>query len=268
MIVAACGPAPLAETPDEPSTVAAPSTIAPPQSTAAPNLITTGDLEVIVLPGRDGELPADLMVGCRAGPVFPIGAIDNITPLSDSDPGGVAEAIEPFLEGEEGQFWPQEDWLILHRSEDEILLVSPTEDSGIAFMTVTEDDSGWQWSGAQSGGPCPLYYTVPEGLNTVEWRLDPSALAPGPDSTELAVLLSEMECVSGQEIGERLIGPQIVMTESSVRIAFAASPPEGDAFDCQGIPEQPYVVDLPVQLGSREVVEGHRLGISLEDYLD
>lgn len=269
LFVAACGAPPMAGAPEEPSTTVPPSpaTTQPPPSTAAPDPIMTGDLEVIVLPGPDGDLPPDLMVTCRAGPEFPIGALEEITPLADGDPGGVAEAIEPFLRNEEGRFWPQEDWLILHRSESEILLVNQTDDSGLAFMTVTRTDSSWMWNGASMGGPCPLYYTVPDGVNTVEWRLDPAADLD-PESMEITVLLSELECVSGQEIGERLLGPQIVMTDTTVHIAFAAEPPPGDIHTCQGIAEQPYVVELPVPVGSRQIVEGHQVGINLEDFLD
>jgi hypothetical protein len=82
------------------------------------------------------------------------------------------------------------------------------------------------------------------------------------------VLLTERECVSGQEIGDRLVGPQIVMTDSSIRIAFAANPPEGDAFTCQGNPETPFVLELPQPIGDREIIEGYGIGIQLEDYLD
>lgn len=269
VLFAACGAAPIAEAPETSSTTALPSptTTSPPPTTAAPDVIMTGDLEVIVLPGSDGSLPSDLMVTCRSGPEFPFGALEEITPLADSDPGGVVEAIEPFLQSEEGQNWPQEGWLILHHAGDEILLASRTDESGLAFMTVSRADSGWMWNGAQIGGPCPLYYTVPDELNTVEWRLDPTADID-EESRQIGVLLSEMECASGQEIGNRLIGPQIVMTDTKVFIAFAAEPPPGDAHTCQGIPEQPYVVELPEPIGTREIVEGHQIGISLEEFLD
>ncbi|MGH3649413.1 MAG: hypothetical protein ACRDU9_01790, partial [Acidimicrobiia bacterium] len=74
--------------------------------------------------------------------------------------------------------------------------------------------------------------------------------------------------VSGQEIGDRLRGPQIVMTDSQVFIAFAAEPPPGEAFDCQANPDTPYTVELSDPLGARQLVEGLAIGISLEDYLE
>lgn len=218
-------------------------------------------------PDQDGNLPPDLMVGCWSGPYFPFSALETIEPLETADPGGVAEAIAPFLGGEEGQAWPQDGWLILLESEDEVLVVNRGT-HGIAFMNVTKEEGSWRWSGSQSGPPCPLFYGTPEGLNPVDWRLDPVVPAPEPMSTSLRVLATERSCVSGREIGDRLLGPQVVMTVADVRVAFAATPPPGEFFACPGNPEAPFTVDLPEPLGDRIVVEGLAIGISLEDYLD
>lgn len=224
-------------------------------------------LEVIVPPGENGELPGDLIVSCPSGPSFPVSALSDIPDLSDADPGGVAAAIAPFLQSEEGAYWPQEGWRMLHQTDDEVLLVHQGSD-GLSFMSVEREGGQWDWSGASGpGGECPLQYTVPEGLNTVEWHLDPSAPPPGPDETRIAVVLNERECVSGQPIGERLVGPQVVVTDTRVHIAFAAQPPPGDAFDCQGNPDIPFTVELPEPLGDRVLVEGLATGLSLEDYL-
>jgi hypothetical protein len=135
-------------------------------------------------------------------------------------------------------------------------------------MEVSKESGRWMWAGSQSGGPCPLQYTVPAGLNTVSWRLDPTAPAPGPESIEISVILNERECVGGQEVGERILGPQVVMTESAVHLAFAAEPPPGAAFDCQGNPDTSYVVELSEPLGDRILMEGLATGLDLEDYFD
>ncbi|MEX0864326.1 MAG: hypothetical protein WD269_05555 [Acidimicrobiia bacterium] len=223
--------------------------------------------EVIIIPA-DGELPPDLMVGCFSGPSFPMAVLDRIVPLSDGDPGGVTEAITSFLLSEEGLFWPQDDWQILNQTESEITLVHEGPGGEISFIFVSHEDDQWRWSGASSGGACPLEYVISSGMNAVDWRLDPSSPAPTAESTEIAVLITERECVGGQEIGDRLVGPQIIMTESVVRLAFAAQPPDGTAFDCQGNPETPLSVVLPEPIGDRELVEGMDIGIELGDYLD
>ena len=218
-------------------------------------------------PGPDGGLPADLLVACPSGPAFPLSALDEIVPLEEGDPGGVAEAIGPFLDSGEGEFWPQDGWLILHQTDTGVLLVHGGSE-GVSFMQVTMTLGEWRWSGSQGGGPCPLQYTVPAGLNTIDWRLDPATAVPNADDDMVAVILTERECVSGQEIGDRLLGPQVVMTDAQVFIAFAADPPEGDFFDCQGNPDTPHMVVLPEPLGDRELVEGLDAGLDLEDYLD
>jgi hypothetical protein len=231
-------------------------------------VVSTGELDVIVVPDEKGEYPPDLIVACPSGPSFPISALDDIADISaDDDPDGMLAAIEPFLDSEEGSFWPQQGWQLLHQSPREAILVTPSE-GNLAYMHLDREGDEWVWSGSSiNGNPCELQYGVPASLNTVEWRLDPSAPVPGPDATDLHVLLIERECVSGQEIGDRLVGPQVVITDTEVRMVFAAEPPPGDAFDCQGNPETPYTVELPEPLGDREIIEGMAIGISLEDYL-
>jgi hypothetical protein len=262
MVVAACGPAEEAAQPATTAATPTTSIVAPSTSTST---VSIGELDVIVVP--DGEYPPDLMVTCPGGPDFPIGALDDIALIGADDHEGMLAAIKPFLGSGEGAAWPQEGWLLLHQSPREAILVSSRADA-LAFMFLQREGDEWAWSGSSiNGNPCELQYVVPPDLNTVEWRLDPAAPEPGPDATELHVLLTERECVSGQEIGDRLIGPQLVVTDANVRLAFAAEPPPGDAFSCQGNPETPFIVELPEPLGDREIIQGMTIGISLEDYL-
>ena len=268
MIVAACGVAPAGEAEQPTTSGLAPtiSTEAPDTSMSTAGFISTGELDVIVVPDENGEYPPDLIVTCPSGPSFPISVLDEITLISPDDPDGMLAAIEPFLGNEEGQFWPQEGWQLLHQTSQEAILVTPFE-RNLAYMFLDREGDEWVWSGSSiNGNPCKLQYTIPASLNTVEWRLDPSAPEPGPDTTDLHVLLAESECVSGQEIGDRLVGPQVVMTDTDVRIAFAAEPPPGDVHTCQGNSEIPYTVELPEPLGNREIIEAMSIGISLEDY--
>ena len=225
-------------------------------------------LDVIVVPDQNGAYPLDLIATCPSGrPSFPISALDDIAVINADDPDGMLAALEPFLDSEEGVFWPQDGWQLLHRGAQEAILVTPFGGS-VAFMFLDHEADGWVLSGSSSHGrPCELQNAIPANLNTVEWRLDPSAPAPGPDATELHVLLTERECVSGQEIGARLVGLQLVITHTDVRMAFAAEPPPGDAFTCQGSPETPYTVQLTEPLGEREIKEAMSIGLRLEDYL-
>lgn len=237
----------------------------PPASSASAQGGSSRALELIVPPDEGGNFPVDLWVRCRSGPHFQISDLGEIVPLAEGDPGGVSEAIQSFLRGGEGRSWPQADWLLLRQTKDEVLLVH-LDPGGLSFLNVERAGGAWRWSGSQSGGPCPLYYVVPDGLHEVDWRLDPKVL-PNPSATTLEVLITERECASGQQLGKRLRGPQIVMTGDALRIAFAAVPPSGDAFTCPSNPETHVTVELPAPVGDREIIEGLGLGIHLEDYL-
>lgn len=268
IVLATCGGGSGAD-PTSTTSVAATTATQPPTTTTTPpsGVISVGDLDVIVPPDADGNYPPDLLVSCDSGQ-FPVSALQEIRPLEEADPE-IAEAISPFLTNEEGRFWPQEGWQVVHETSNEIQLVAKTTEGTLAFMTVTNDGSDWAWSGGSiAGDPCQLRFTVPEELNTVEWSLDPEAAKPTAETTEIAVILQERECVSGQKIGDRLVGPQIVMTETRVFMAFASQRPQGDAFDCQGNPETPFTVVLPEPIGDRELVEGLEIGIDLADYVD
>ncbi len=265
LAVVACGEAiGTGSTPD--ASVVTTTTAATSTSTSS-DVISVGDLGVIVPPNDAGEYPPDLIVSCGTGD-FPLSALDSIEPLEQADPNGLAEAVAPFLEGGEGQFWPQQGWQILHQTDEEALLVVNAE-GALSFMNLTNDGSGWKWAGASGGGSeCPLEFLYPESINAVTWRLDPAAPPLTSESTEIAVILNERPCVDGREIGDRLLPPEIVMTGTQVFMAFAAERPPGDAFTCPGNPDTPYVAELPAPLGDRSLMPGVQLGIDLADYVD
>jgi len=255
----------------EPSVTEPPATAS---SMTEPTVASPEGLHVIVLPDADGRMPPDVQLGCPGGPEFPASALDGIRPLAGSDLPEIEAAIEVFLENEEGQFWPQDDWKILHQTDDVALLVhdgtqeGSTDEINFSFMNLESEGDEWRWAGASSGGSCPLRTSLREGLNTVGWRIDPAAEQLTPESTRIQLLVTERECVSGQAIGERLLGPEIATTESAVLIAFAAEPPPGAFQDCPGNPDQSVVVALPEPLGTRIVSDGLEVAGQLEDYLN
>lgn len=222
---------------------------------------------LLVVPGADGALPGDVWVSCPSGPSFPASALNHISTSLDTDPPNLPEAMEDFLSDEEGQFWPQEGWQALHRTDETILLVHHDADSGgISFMEFEIENGAWRWSRASSGGPCPLQITLPEGLGVVTWRLDPEAEPLTPETTSIPVLVTEVDCASGRPMEDRLVGPEVLMTEHEVLIVFGATPLSG-AQDCQGNPEQPVMVQLPEPLDDRIVRDGMDTGLDLADFL-
>ncbi len=266
LVVAACGES--IGSGSTPSTSLSNTTTAS-SSISAPRagVISVGDLGVIVPPDDAGEYPPDLKVTCGGSGPFPLSALAGIEPLDQVDPGGVTEAIEPFLDSEEGQYWPQEGWHVLHQTHEEVLLVVKVEGS-LSFMNVSNDGSGWRWAGSSGGGEhCLLEFVYPESINAVTWILDPARPPLTEESTEIGVVLNEVECVDGREIRDRLLPPEIVMTETQVFMAFAAETPPGTAFTCPGNPDTPYVAELPAPLGDRILMPGVELGIDLAEYV-
>jgi hypothetical protein len=239
-------------------------------------MLSEGGSDVIVLaPGVEGSLPGDVWLSCPSRPSFPASALDYLDYLSGAvsidplatDPPGIREAMDEFLSDEEGQHWPREGWKLLHRTETDALVVHhEPETGGISFMSLELEGLMWRWAGASSGGPCPLQIRLPEGLGPVTWRLDPAAGPLTPEMTSIAVLVTEMDCASGQPMGDRLIGPELLMTDEEVLIVFGVEPLSGGQ-SCQDNPEQPVTVELPGPLGDRMVRDGIDTGLSLGDFL-
>jgi hypothetical protein len=213
-------------------------------------------------------MPPDAILGCPSGPFFPASALDEIRPLEGSGLSEIEAAMRDFLDDEEGQFWPQDGWEILHETGDRVQLLHVSGLDGFAFINVERETGDWRWAGASAHGDCPLRTSLPPGLNIVEWRIDPSADPLTPQSTTVAVLVTERECASGQAMNERLVGPEVVTTNQAVFIAFAAEPPPGHAQSCQGNPEQAVIVDLPEALGDRDLLDGLAVAGNLEDFLE
>lgn len=86
-------------------------------------------------------------------------------------------------------------------------------------------------------------------------------VAPGQDldsrTTKIEVLVSRVGCNSG--VTGQVVEPEIQLDDDRVIVAFSVQPGEPAAADCQGNPEVPYVLTLPVPLGSRQLVDGQCL---------
>ena len=240
---------------------------------------------IVVEPG------ADQVVSC-SGRAFPLGALENLTPLQDLPE--VEAAIDEFLSSGEGDFWPQDGWHVVDVSETALLAiilqseaqvrqdaeergVGATFDDGfgdgiddtisLSLQSVDFVEGSWRWSGSSSGEDCVLETLLPEGFGRVEWELESEAPAPNAASTTLNLSATEQDCVSGQAMGERLQPAWVTETETTVFITLAAIPPEGDAFDCPGNPSQSVTVELASPLGDREVVDGQQTAGRLSDYV-
>ena len=67
-------------------------------------------------------------------------------------------------------------------------------------------------------------------------------------------------------MGDRLLGPEVIETETEVLIVFAAQPQSG-ARTCQGNPETAIAIELSGPIGVRVMTDGLALASTLEDLL-
>jgi hypothetical protein len=67
-------------------------------------------------------------------------------------------------------------------------------------------------------------------------------------------------------MGDRLLGPEVIVTDTDVLIAFASHGLEG-LQTCQGSPETAVTIELSGPIGPRGVISGLALDSSLEDLL-
>ena len=212
----------------------------------------------------------DPLVSCPTGPVFPLSAVDDVPPVEEA-PDGVVDAMRTFLDDEEGAFWPQEGWRILHETADHLHLVhvgdgSTAASAGLSFMSIAATDDGWEWDGATSRGDCPLQFQLAEGRGVVDWELDPGHPEPGPADTSVHILATERACASAQPMDDRLNDPVVLADASQVSITLSVAPLDGDQ-DCPGNPSTAVEVDLGEPLGDRRLVDGREVGVELEDLL-
>ncbi len=207
----------------------------------------------------------DVLVACgTGGTTFPRTALETLREAPPPD-DGMADGMEPFLGSEEGAFWPQQGWRVLFVSGLDAVLLADA-DSQLWFQTLELSSGAWRWTGSSATDECPLRVPAPVGYNPVVWRLDPEGAAPTPSSTAIDVLVHETACASGEPVGDRLVGPEVDVTEDEVRIGFLAETQRGD-HTCPGNPDSSVTIQLEMPLGSRELVDAYDLGKDLREYL-
>jgi hypothetical protein len=213
-------------------------------------------LDVIVLPDATGSHPADTPVHC-GGISFRFGDLAARTAVDAVDPE-LKAVLDAWLSTAEGSFWPQDGWTLLFADDDDAQFVNVSNE-GTVFVGAERGRNGWIWSGASGGETCVVHRLLPPGMGAVAWEFDPGFPEPGPGATEIHVLATELACTGGSELGQRLLGPQVVETDDAVRIAFAAIPLTG-GHTCPGNPSTAVTITLSAPLDGREVLDGLEVG--------
>ena len=206
-----------------------------------------GPLEVIPASGVDRTT----LVVCNWLPPTPYGTAVDAIPLAEVD-HPTAEILRRGLSDPDGDV-PAGDWQLWLISSDEAHYRSVERPrNGHARFERHGDD--WHYLGATTGGrPCELRVALPDGLHPVEVLLDREA-TPEPSSTEIHLVVTEVGCAAGRDMGDDLLAPHVVETADAVLVAFGVVPPLDD--ECPSNPSARVTVELDAPLGDRVVLDG------------
>jgi hypothetical protein len=218
----------------------------------------TGAIDVLSAEG------AELRLTCGGSNSFPRSALDDPVPVEASDHPAALAALALFdEEGDDdglgmelsSMFGDDPQLYVLDIGDDEAQFAT-IEASGFPGANVRVDRvEGDLWRATGFGGGCNnLSVAYPDGLNQVEINLDPDNL-PTPEQTDIALLVTERACASGQPMGDRLLEPQVIEEADRVVLVFAAAVKPGGA-ECPGNPSTSVTVTLAEPLGGRELVDG------------
>lgn len=97
-------------------------------------------------------------------------------------------------------------------------------------------------------GTCAISAAVP-GAGTATITLDP-AKPPEPTSADVALLVTEMACASGQDATGRVEVAALRETDTAVEVVVTVRPPTGDQA-CPANPPTPFTITLDEPLGDR-----------------
>ena len=129
-----------------------------------------------------------------------------------------------------------DQWIVVASSDDQIDLMQrlsegdPALDPTHDWKHVIIGDFGTARWALKSSATCALNYDV-SPLTAVEIRLDPSA-PPDPSSRDLALLVTERACNSGQDAEGRVRLVELIETADAVKMTIGVDPTRMDGLGC------------------------------------
>ena len=191
---------------------------------------------------------------CDGGPSFSPEALEGPAD-AENGPGSAAEALRRHLARDEIDIdsLPDAGWIEVSRTDASAFYLTPdpaAEGSWI-YASVDHDGEGWEVDG---WGGCSLQPDVGPGLGIASFRIAPD-VELDPDSTEVAVLVTERACNSGQDARGRIVVAAIDGKDDRVTVTLAVRP-RGGAQTCPSNPETPFILELPEPLGDRALLDG------------
>lgn len=161
-------------------------------------------------------------------------------------------ALQKLRQTMDGAMLPEDGWTVVSGDGRTTTLLAPLHDS-FASATFVKEGQGWQPAG---WGDCTPRL-VQEDKSVLRWAFTDGSHPPDPDSTELEVLVTEVQCSSGRDI-EGLIEPRVVYEETRIEVMLLApdlSTGKNEAYTCLGTPPTEYTLELEEPVGDREVID-------------
>jgi hypothetical protein len=197
----------------------------------------------------DGSDPPISRVTCDDA-AFDVALLDQAGGAEDRDDPAAAALREHLVSGMEAEFLPDRGWIEAVRTDSSVLFVAPT-DGGLARVDMQLEGGRWRASG---WGGCSLRPEIPLGMNIATFRIAPGETL-APETTELDVLVTEVECNSGEDARGRVQEPAVIRSADSVTVIFTVVARLG-GHDCQSNPPTPHRLVLPEPLGDRALLDG------------
>jgi hypothetical protein len=206
------------------------------------------------LPPRASDPATGGGLRCDVGPSFPSAALDG-PPGAENGDDPAAEALRRHLATDdiEIEWLPDAGWIEISRTDSTVHYLAPDPDAEGSWLQVSvgRDGEGWNVDG---WGGCSLQPDVGAGLGIASFRVAPNE-GLEPTATEIAVLVTERACNSGEDARGRIVVAAIEEDDQSVTVTLAVRP-RGGGQDCPSNPETPFVVELPEPLGNRAMLDG------------
>lgn len=196
-----------------------------------------------------GSDPAISRVTCD-DVAFDLALLDQPGGAENADDAAAVALRQHLASGMETDFLPAAGWIEAVRTASRVLFIAPTE-GGLARVDMKLDGGQWRASG---WGGCTLRPEVPFGMNIATFRVAPGETLRA-ETTELDVLVTEVECNSGEDAHGRVQEPAVIRSPESVTVIFTVVPRPG-GHTCPSNPATPFHLVLPEPLGDRALLDG------------
>lgn len=218
-----------------------------PSKPRAPHPDTLLEIDLTRLPGPLGDA---LLMRCGEA----VAGYRTTPPTSEPLDSLSVEAMGTLGDQSEGVWFADHfTWGVWDRTDATLTLLGIGEGpADLASATFEWRDESWRPTG---WGTCGwTAFTPTQGA--APWDVDMSS-PPGPESTEIHIVATELACAGGQAPDGRAIDHVLIETDTTVTILVLVDMLQsGVVVTCPTNPSFPHTVQLSSPLGARTIVDG------------